>query len=246
MLETSEPVQMKEFRKPSKEIKDTKMQWKEKIKAHQDETYSDKEKSCLKEESTKYDLLEKLKKEDISGPFTIEDEIKRYLLHHVDDDTKNKRIYDEVRYAGISYMLLKPTAAVFRLKRNHKNLTTEEYAESLIACLSNACCCKTITVEDLNNVMRGIMSRSVDVPNEYQSNNNTKDPQVSVQLEEENNPIQYQISEHLIPFWVEGNETKWHLGVVECTENENPLVSYMIRTDTKQSHGLIQKVQKFS
>ena len=87
---------------------------------------------------------------------------------------------------------------------------------------------------------------SMDVPNEYQSNNNTKDPQVSVQLEEENNPIQYQISEHLIPFWVEGNETKWHLGVVECTENENPLVSYMIRTDTKQSHGLIQKVQKFS
>ena len=55
----------------------------------------------------------------------------------------------------------------------------------------------------------------MDVPNESQSHNNTKDPQVSVLLEGGKNPIQYQISEHLIAFWVKGNETKWHLGVVE-------------------------------
>ena len=89
-LETPKPVEKKKFRKHSKEIKDIKMQWKEKIKDHQKKTYSDKEKSCLQEESTKFDLLEKLIK-DISGPFNSEDEIKRYLLHHVDDDTKNKR-----------------------------------------------------------------------------------------------------------------------------------------------------------
>ena len=77
LLETSEPVEIKKFRKPSKEIKDIKMQWKEKIKAHQVKTHSDKEKSCLKEESTKYNLLEKLKKEDIPRPFTNEDEIKK-------------------------------------------------------------------------------------------------------------------------------------------------------------------------
>ena len=74
--------------------------------------------------------------------------------------------------------------------------------------MSNARCCKTITVEDLNNVMRGIMSRSMDVPNESQSNNNIKYPQVSVQLEGEKNPIQYQIDDYLIAFWVEGKETK--------------------------------------
>ena len=158
LLETSEPVETKKFQKHSKEIKDIKMQWKEKIKAHQDEAYSDKEKSCLKEESTKYSLLQKLKKEDIPEPFTNEDEIKRYLLHQVDDDTKNKQMYDEVRYARISCMSLKPTAAVFCLKRNHKNLTTAEYVENLIAYLSNACCCKTITVEDLNNGMHGTIS----------------------------------------------------------------------------------------
>ena len=56
--------------------------------------------------------------------------------------------------------------------------------------------------------MRGIMSRSMDVPNESQSNNNIKYPQVSVQLEGEKNPIQYQIDNYLIVFWVEGKETK--------------------------------------
>ena len=112
LLETSAPVEIKKFRKPSKGIKDIKMQWKEKIKAHQDEIYSDKEKSCLKKESTKYYLLEKLKREDIPGPFTSEDEIKRYLLHQVDNDTKNKRMYDKVRYARILCIPRKPTAAV--------------------------------------------------------------------------------------------------------------------------------------
>ena len=43
-LETSKPVEKEKFRKHSKEIKDIKMQRKEKIKAHQKKTYSDKEK----------------------------------------------------------------------------------------------------------------------------------------------------------------------------------------------------------
>ena len=119
-------------------------------------------------------------------------------------------------------MSLKPAAAVFCLKRNHKNLTTEEYAENLIAYLSNTCCCKTIAVEDLNNVMLGIISWSMDVHNKNQSNSNFKYPQVSVQLEGEKNPIQYQIGEHLIAFWFEGNETKWYRSVVGGIENENP------------------------
>ena len=136
-------------------------------------------------------------KEDITGPFTNEDEIKRYLLHQIDDDRKNKHMYDEVRYARISCMSLKPTAAVFCLKRNPKNLTTEEYAENSIAYLSNARCCKTITVEDLNNVMCGIMSQSMDVPDESQSNSNTKDPQVSVQLEGE----KIQFSTRSVSIW---------------------------------------------
>lgn len=62
ILEKSESGKMKKFHKLAKEIKYIKMQWKEKIKSHQKEAHSDKEKSCLKDESAKYNILEKLKK----------------------------------------------------------------------------------------------------------------------------------------------------------------------------------------
>ena len=77
------------------------MQWKEKIKAHQDKTYLDKEKSCPKEESTKHDLLEKFKTEDIPGPFTSENEIKDIFCTRLMMIQKIT-MYDEVRYAKIS------------------------------------------------------------------------------------------------------------------------------------------------
>lgn len=60
-----------------------------------------------------------------------------------------------------------------------------------MAYLNNAYCCKTITVEDLNNVM----SWSMNVTNENQSNNGIKAPPLSVQLAGEKDPIQYQIPE---------------------------------------------------
>ena len=43
----------------------------------------------------------------------------------------------------------------------------------------------------------------------------------------------YQLSEHVIAFWVEGNETKWYLGVVEKVLNYVPQVSYMVCTDSR-------------
>ena len=73
-------------------------------------------------------------------------------------------------YAKISCLSLKPNAAVFCLKRNLKNLATDIYSENLIAYLNNAYCCKT-TVEDLKNVMHGIMNWSIDLTNKNQSNN---------------------------------------------------------------------------
>ena len=53
-------------------------------------------------------------------------------------------------------MYLQPTAAVFRLKRNYTNLSSEEYADNLCSYLCGARSCKTITIEDLHNVIHGI------------------------------------------------------------------------------------------
>ena len=54
------------------------------------------------------------------------------LLIQIDDDElKNKRMYIEVRYACKTSLSLKETASVFRLKRDNRNLPTEEYVDSL-------------------------------------------------------------------------------------------------------------------
>ncbi len=222
ILEQSNPNDFKKFIKPSKEVKEIKLEWADKVKQQKTEAFSEKEKASLSEESKKYSLLETLKKESIPGPFTSEEEIKNFLETDLDDKLKNKRMYDEVKYARITCMSLKRTAAVFRLRRNHRNLSTEEYAENLISYLSTARCCSQITIGDLRNVMYGIMGKN------HQDETHT--PELESSLEE---PVPKNktcvVGEHVIAFWHEGNETKWHLGVVEKIQ---PLtVSYMTRTD---------------
>ena len=63
-----------------------------------------------------------------NGPFTSYDEIEQHLDSDLPDNTKilikNKRLYNEVQYARYASTSLRTTAAVFRLKRNHKNLDT--------------------------------------------------------------------------------------------------------------------------
>ena len=68
-------------------------------------------------QTTRYTLLEELKAEN--GPFTNREEIEQYFNSNAPDELKNTRLYKEVRYAWLTSTSLKPTAAVFRLKRNH-------------------------------------------------------------------------------------------------------------------------------
>ena len=57
ILDHAEPSHMIKFSKPPKETKEIKIEWKKIIKLYQKETYSEKEKAKLHEESIKYDLL---------------------------------------------------------------------------------------------------------------------------------------------------------------------------------------------
>ena len=82
-------------------------------------------------------------------------------------------MYKEIKYAKMSCKSLKPSASMFCLKRNLKNIRTGEYSENLISYLNNARCCKTLTVEDLN-VTSGILSRSLDLMIEGLINNQTE------------------------------------------------------------------------
>ena len=74
----SSALRHREFSKPTKKIKEIKIEWKKKIKLHQKETHSEKKEGNLHQESIKYDLLEVLKNEKIHEPFTTEKEIRDY------------------------------------------------------------------------------------------------------------------------------------------------------------------------
>ena len=80
--------------------------------------------------------------------------------------------------------------------------------------------------------MRGIMGRSMD--GEKQQNQTTDDSEIPQEISDntqlpqetpkrvsahEKVPPEYQMGEHVIAFWLEGNEAKWHLGVVEGLKN---------------------------
>ena len=63
----NESIKMKDFIKPSKAIKEIKLNWNERLEQHQTEEYSKQECLNLKPEATKYNILEYLKKKN--GPF---------------------------------------------------------------------------------------------------------------------------------------------------------------------------------
>ena len=122
ILDKTDPSEMKKYIMPAKEIKEIKLQWQERFKEQQTKDFPEKEKSSLHQESQKYNLLELLKKDKFQGPFVSEDEVMKYMALKIDDKIKNTRLYNEVRYARMTYMSLKPTAVVFWLKRSHHNL----------------------------------------------------------------------------------------------------------------------------
>ena len=71
----------------------------------------------------------------------------------LEENEKNKRLYVEVRYARVSSSTFKETASIFRLKRNGKNLTTQEYADNLIKYMDDTESMNTLTLADLNTVL---------------------------------------------------------------------------------------------
>ena len=60
----------------------------------------------------------------------------------------------------VTSVSLKPTAAVFCLKRNYQNLPSTEYAENLVSYVNSARCCKCIIVDDLRNTIHTIAGQT--------------------------------------------------------------------------------------
>ena len=109
ILQAADPSDIKKYRKPAQIIKEIKMEWLKRVQEHQQEAYSEKEKACLKDESTKYQLLEALKRERFPGPFVTDTEVREYMSVDCEEEVKVKRLYNEIRYARMSSMSLQPS-----------------------------------------------------------------------------------------------------------------------------------------
>ena len=77
LLVAVEPGEHYKYRKPAKEVKDIKLKWRTMVQSHQQDAYQEKDRIRLKDESTRYTLLEELKAEN--GRFTNREEIEQYF-----------------------------------------------------------------------------------------------------------------------------------------------------------------------
>ena len=123
----------KKFHQPAKDIKKLTKDFNEKMVRLAAEGYDEKKLLNAQKESKKLKDLAFLKDQNPPGPFSCVKDIKDFIQHPNSEEEKNKRIYVEVRYALVTSTTLKENAAVFRLKRNGKNLSTEEYTDNLMS-----------------------------------------------------------------------------------------------------------------
>ena len=162
LIEIKDPKDFNKFRKPAQEISALKGEWKEKMKAMEEEAFSDKETINLHIESIEYKDLEFLK--SVGGPFTTTEEMQSYEKEIEDSKRKNKRLYVEVRCAKNMSLRLKHTDPVFRLKRDNKNLHSSVYAENLMIYLRTVRKSGNIlSMNDLSDAIKKITGTNVNV-----------------------------------------------------------------------------------
>ena len=77
----------------------------------------------------------------MGGPFTRSCDV--YMANRrIDADTKNARLYLEVRYARDTAHRFPKPVSLFRLKQNYKNLPSDTYSKNLEAYFSSNVSCK--------------------------------------------------------------------------------------------------------
>ena len=138
---------------------------------------------------------------------------------------KNVRLYTEVRYAKNSCLSIKHTASVFRLKHDHKNLSSKEYVENLSQYLGDARSKKMLTTEDLQDLLVKL--------NENCAQQNEDDVCISSSVANDNDIIVYGPDEHIVAVLIDEKDSvlSWFLGVVESISTDEIYAKYYNRLD---------------
>ena len=125
-------------------------------------------------------------------------------------------------------------SAIFRLKKNYKKLSNEEYASNLSAFLDSARCCNAVSDDDFRSALTGIVQRSI--PFKDPRGNGVKD-QPSTSQNVIGNLLA--IGEHVIIYFAEDGDIDWHLRVVEQGSSSLFSISLLVPVDLSKKYGSI-------
>ncbi len=146
-----------EVSKPGGKISQILLRWKTEQKKLKRLGLQDKEIANIAVDKRKNGDLAKLKSQ--GGPFTNVEELKDYMSKkRVAAKVKNARLYLEVRYARDTSLCIPKTSDIFRLKKDYKNLSSEQYVKNLKVYLSNTASNVGATVQDLNEAINTLMT----------------------------------------------------------------------------------------
>ena len=107
--------------------------WKEKQDRLSEEGLSSKEAQNRTVDQRRNADLVKLKQ--LGGPFSSSEEVRSFVSSPIDEDKKVARLYLEVRYARDSCVSFPKNSAIFRLKKDYKNLDSKTYSGNLMVFL---------------------------------------------------------------------------------------------------------------
>ena len=88
----------KKYRKAANIVKEMRIEWEKKMEQLQEERYLQKEVETTKRETTNLTDTKYIKRQAIPGPFTLPDEIDRFMESYPESKEKNERMYREVRF----------------------------------------------------------------------------------------------------------------------------------------------------
>ena len=147
----------RKFKRPADDIKELKLEWNKKMNDLEKEGLGKQEVAALAQENKKLKDLAFLKTQNPPGPFSCSEDVDKFMQAST-EPLRNKRLYHEVRYAKYSTSNMKRTSIIFRLKKNAKNLDSEEYAHNLKTYFGCANSVQSLTLADLSLVLTGLSS----------------------------------------------------------------------------------------
>ena len=126
----------------------------------QEKCFTEKDVINLKLENRKLKDLEFLRNQIRPGRFTKLKDVNSFMEDIPKSKDKNNRMFIEIRFQKNTSACIRKNAEVFRLKKNHQNLDTSDYASNLFQYLDQARSIAGLLMGDLRNVLNGLQGIS--------------------------------------------------------------------------------------